>query len=162
TYIFPLPDRAAVTAFRMEVGDRVVEGELKERAEAREAYEQAIEAGQRAAIAEEERPNVFTVRVGNLMPGDRAVVELELTGAPPAGGPARTPPGAARPGPLARGRGRPGPRRRPRPTPHPPPGAPPGLPHPGAVPRPPRRRPGRPARHRAALPPARRGRGQDR
>src|SRR4029077_12573934 len=30
--------------------------------------------------AEEERPNVFTVRVGNLMPGDRAVVELELTG----------------------------------------------------------------------------------
>lgn len=31
TYIFPLPDRAAVSAFRFEVGERVIEGTLKER-----------------------------------------------------------------------------------------------------------------------------------
>ncbi len=80
TYIFPLPDRAAVTAFRMEVGDRVVEGLLQERAEARHNYDQAISEGRRAAIAEEERPNIFTVRVGNLLPGDRATVELMLAG----------------------------------------------------------------------------------
>ncbi|HKD96955.1 MAG TPA: VIT domain-containing protein, partial [Micromonosporaceae bacterium] len=80
TYIFPLPDRAAVTAFRMEVGDRVVEGVLQERAEARRTYDEAVSQGKRAAIAEEERPNVFTVRVGNLMPGDRASVELMLAG----------------------------------------------------------------------------------
>ena len=67
TYIFPLPDRAAVTAFRMEVGDRVIEGLLQERAEARRAYDEAISAGQRAAIAEEERPNVFT-RTGRKPP----------------------------------------------------------------------------------------------
>ncbi|HVS38209.1 MAG TPA: VIT domain-containing protein, partial [Gemmataceae bacterium] len=29
TYIFPLPDRAAVTRFRLEVAGRVVEGVLK-------------------------------------------------------------------------------------------------------------------------------------
>jgi Ca-activated chloride channel family protein len=80
TYIFPLPDRAAVTAFRMTVGDRVVEGLLRERAAARRDYDEAIAEGRRAAIAEEERPNTFTVRVGNLIRGDRAVVELTLVG----------------------------------------------------------------------------------
>ena len=39
TYIFPLPDRAAVTEFRMEVGERVVEGVLKERGQARAEYD---------------------------------------------------------------------------------------------------------------------------
>ena len=83
TYIFPLPDRAAVTGFRMEVAGRVIEGELQERGQAREAYEQAIAAGQRAAIAEEDRPGVFSLRVGNLLPGDRAAVELTMCGVLP-------------------------------------------------------------------------------
>src|SRR3954449_2703493 len=69
TYIFPLPDRAAVTRFRLEVAGRVVEGELQERGAARKTYDQAIKTGHRAAIAEEERPGVFTIRVGNLPPG---------------------------------------------------------------------------------------------
>src|SRR5262245_8534430 len=80
TYIFPLPDRAAVTHFRMEVAGRVVEGALKERAEARREYDQAVRAGRRAGITEEERPGVFTLRVGNLMPGEEAVIRLTLTG----------------------------------------------------------------------------------
>lgn len=80
TYIFPLPDRAAVTRFRMEVGARLVEGEILERGRARKAYDEAIEAGHRAAITEEERPGVFTMRVGNLQPGEAATVHLELTG----------------------------------------------------------------------------------
>jgi Ca-activated chloride channel family protein len=80
TYIFPLPDRAAVTRFRMVVAGRVVEGVLEERGQARKEYQQAIEAGHRASIAEEERPGVFTLRVGNLPPGEEAVIELSLTG----------------------------------------------------------------------------------
>jgi Ca-activated chloride channel family protein len=36
TYIFPLPDRAAVTAMRMECAGHVVEGVLKERSRARQ------------------------------------------------------------------------------------------------------------------------------
>ncbi len=86
TYIFPLPDRAAVTGFRMEVAGRLIEGELQERGKAREVYEQAIAAGQCAAIAEEDRPGVFNLRVGNLMPGDRAAVELDLCGVLPYAG----------------------------------------------------------------------------
>ncbi|MQA26277.1 MAG: VWA domain-containing protein, partial [Micromonosporaceae bacterium] len=83
TYIFPLPDRAAVTGMRMEAAGRVIEGVLKERQEAREEYDAAIAAGQRASIAEEERPDVFTMRVGNIMPGERVVVRLTLAGALP-------------------------------------------------------------------------------
>jgi Ca-activated chloride channel family protein len=80
TYIFPLPDRAAVTHFRLEVAGRVVEGVLKERAEARRDYDEGLRAGHRAAITEEDRPGVFTLRVGNLLPGEEAVVRLRLTG----------------------------------------------------------------------------------
>ncbi|MFC4007691.1 VIT domain-containing protein [Nonomuraea purpurea] len=79
TYLFPLPDRAAVTAFRMEADDRVIEGVLKERAQARADYDQALREGRRAAIAEEDRPDVFTIRVGNILPGERVSVKLSMS-----------------------------------------------------------------------------------
>jgi Ca-activated chloride channel homolog len=78
TYVFPLPDRAAVTGLRMEAADRVIEGVLKERGRARADYDAAIAAGRRAGIAEEDRPDVFTMRVGNIMPGERVTVRLTL------------------------------------------------------------------------------------
>jgi Ca-activated chloride channel family protein len=80
SYIFPLPDRAAVTEFRMAVGERVVEGVLKERGQARADYDTAVGEGRRASIAEEERPGVFTMRVGNLLPGEQVTVRLVMTG----------------------------------------------------------------------------------
>lgn len=83
TYIFPLPDRAAVTRFTMEVAGRRVDGVLEERLQARRTYDAAIAQGKRASIAEEERPGVFTLRVGNLMPGEAATITLELSGALP-------------------------------------------------------------------------------
>src|SRR5690606_1167604 len=80
TYVFPLPDRAAVVAMRMTAADRTIEAELKERAKAREEYERAIAEGKRASIAEEERPDVFTMRVGNILPGEQVRVELTMVG----------------------------------------------------------------------------------
>ncbi|MEJ7639433.1 MAG: VIT domain-containing protein [Singulisphaera sp.] len=82
TYIFPLPDRAAVTGFRMEVAGRVVEGVLEERGQAPGSTE-AVSEGRRASIAEAERPGVFTIRVGNLMPGDEATVQFTMSGSCP-------------------------------------------------------------------------------
>src|SRR5262249_9468942 len=78
TYIFPLPERAAVQRFRLQVGDRIIEGALKERGQARKEYREAINQGHQAAITEEERPGTFTMRVGNIPPGERAIVHLEL------------------------------------------------------------------------------------
>jgi Ca-activated chloride channel family protein len=80
TYVFPLPERAAVTAFTVTIGDRRIRGVLRERAQARADYDQALAEGRRAAITEEERPGTFTMRVGNLGPGEQAVVELVLAG----------------------------------------------------------------------------------
>jgi Ca-activated chloride channel homolog len=80
TYIFPLPDRAAVTSLRMEADDRVVDGVLREREQARADYDRAISEGKRASIAEEERPGVFTMRVGNIVPGEQVSVRLTLAG----------------------------------------------------------------------------------
>ena len=80
TYIFPLPARAGVTRFQLHVGERVIDGALKERGVARVEYAQALREGYRATIAEEERPEVLTLKVGNLPPGERVIVELELVG----------------------------------------------------------------------------------
>ncbi|MFC4119432.1 VIT domain-containing protein [Nonomuraea zeae] len=79
TYVFPLPDRAAVTGFRMEADDRVIDGVLKERGQARADYDQALREGRRAAIAEEDRPDVFTIRVGNILPGESVSVRLTMS-----------------------------------------------------------------------------------
>ncbi|HEX2733153.1 MAG TPA: VIT domain-containing protein [Polyangiaceae bacterium] len=78
TYVFPLPDRAAVTRFQMRVAGRLIEGEIQERAQARHNYETAIASGQRAALAEEDRAGVFTLQLGNLGPGEVAEVRLTL------------------------------------------------------------------------------------
>ncbi len=83
TYIFPLTDRGAVTRFRMTVGERTVDGVVRERGEARRDYDLAIQQGHRAAITEEERPGLFTLRVGNLMPNDVATIELSISGRVP-------------------------------------------------------------------------------
>jgi Ca-activated chloride channel homolog len=80
TYIFPLPDRAAVTALSMQADGRVIDGVLRERGAARADYQQAIDSGWRATIVEEERPGVFTMRVGNIAPGEQVVVRLVLAG----------------------------------------------------------------------------------
>lgn len=80
TYIFPLPDRAGVSGFRMEVAGRVIEGQLDERGRARKNYDAAIRQGHRAAIAEEERSGVFTLRVGNLPPREAAKIQFTLSG----------------------------------------------------------------------------------
>ena len=78
TYIFPLPPRAAVIRFRMIVDGAVIEGRIDERGRARMDYDRAIAEGRSAAIAEEERPDVFTIRVGNIPARSPARVEFTL------------------------------------------------------------------------------------
>ncbi len=77
TYIFPLPPRAAVIGFQMKVAGKTIRGRVDERETAREEYTAAIAAGRSAAIVEEERPDVFTIRVGNIPP--RSLVDVEFT-----------------------------------------------------------------------------------
>ncbi|AUX41144.1 von Willebrand factor A [Sorangium cellulosum] len=75
-YTFPLPSDATIAGFAMECAGRRLEGEVKEREEAFLAYDEAVATGHGAALLDEERPNVFTASVGNLLPGEETVVEV--------------------------------------------------------------------------------------
>ncbi len=78
-YTFPASTRAAVYGMTMIIGDRELEAKIKRRTEAREIYEQAQQAGQTASLLEQQRPNVFTMNVANIQPGDSIVLELSYT-----------------------------------------------------------------------------------
>jgi Ca-activated chloride channel family protein len=75
-YVFPLPHEAAVDDMTMVIGERKIVGLIKRRAEARSIYEQALLAGQTAALLEQERPNIFTQSVGNIEPGQEVRIEI--------------------------------------------------------------------------------------
>src|SRR5262249_6047940 len=75
-YVFPLPHDGAVYDMEIRIGNRVIRSVIRERAEAKRVYEAAKAEGKRAALVEEEGPNIFTTSVANIMPGDRIDVRL--------------------------------------------------------------------------------------
>ncbi|MHC5002255.1 MAG: VIT domain-containing protein [Planctomycetota bacterium] len=75
-YTFPLPPEAAVCGFEVAVGDRTVTGAVEESERAAELYDDAISEGHGGYLLERERPDVFTVLVGNLKPGQAASVRV--------------------------------------------------------------------------------------
>jgi Ca-activated chloride channel family protein len=77
TYVYPLPPGGAVDTLKMVVGDRVIIGDIKERQQARAIYDQARQRGQKAALTEQERPNIFTNSVANIGPGETVLVQIE-------------------------------------------------------------------------------------
>jgi Ca-activated chloride channel homolog len=77
TYVYPLPDSGAVDTLKMVVGDRIIVGDVKERNAAKVVYEEAKANGQKAALMEQERPNIFTNSVANIGPGETVVVQIE-------------------------------------------------------------------------------------
>jgi Ca-activated chloride channel family protein len=77
TYVYPLPAGGAVDTLKMVVGERVIVGDIKERQQARVIYEQARETGQKAALTEQERDNIFTNSVANIGPNETVLVQIE-------------------------------------------------------------------------------------
>jgi Ca-activated chloride channel homolog len=77
TYVYPLPAGGAVDTLKMVVGDRIIVGDIKERQQARVIYEQARATGRKAALTEQERPNIFTNSVANIGPGETVLVQIE-------------------------------------------------------------------------------------
>jgi len=75
-YVFPMSDRAAVDSMDMRIGDRTVKGVIKEKGEARQIYNAARNAGQVASLLDQERPNIFTQSVANIMPADEVLITI--------------------------------------------------------------------------------------
>ncbi|WP_245296976.1 MULTISPECIES: marine proteobacterial sortase target protein [Rhodomicrobium] len=76
-YVYPLPENSAVDSLKMVIGDRIIIGDIKERQEAKRIYEEAKREGKKAALMEQERPNMFTNSVANIGPGETIVVQIE-------------------------------------------------------------------------------------
>ena len=78
TYVFPLPELGSVTSLQIWTGTTVIDGWLLERAEARDKYTAGLFYKDKAAILEQEREDVVTIRVGTIAPGERVSVRLTL------------------------------------------------------------------------------------
>ncbi len=78
-YVFPASTRAAVYGMTMTTGNTRIVATIKEREQAKQAFQAAKQEGKSASLLEESRPNVFTMNVANILPGDAISVELRYT-----------------------------------------------------------------------------------
>ena len=78
-YVFPASTRAAVYSMRMRIGDQVIVAKIKEREKAKQEFDKAKQEGKSASLLEQNRPNVFSMNLANIMPGDQVEIELRYT-----------------------------------------------------------------------------------
>jgi Ca-activated chloride channel family protein len=78
-YVFPASTRAAVHGLSFQLGTQRVVAKIKEREQAAEDYKAAAASGKTATLLEQDRPNVFSMSVANILPGDRIVVQLRYS-----------------------------------------------------------------------------------
>jgi Ca-activated chloride channel family protein len=79
TYVFPASTRAAVYGMQMRIRDEIITAKIKEREAAKQEFEVAKKEGKSASLLEQDRPNVFTMNLANIMPQDQIVIELRYT-----------------------------------------------------------------------------------
>lgn len=75
-YLFPLPHEAAVVDYTITIGTRTIKAQMQEREAARRTYEEAAQQGQRASLLEQQRPNLFTIEIANVQPGETILTEV--------------------------------------------------------------------------------------
>jgi len=75
-YTFPLPQNAAVDDMTMIVGERTIKGKILPRDEAQAVYDAAKSSGQVASLLDQERPNIFTQSVANILPGEQVKITI--------------------------------------------------------------------------------------
>lgn len=79
TYIFPGSTRAAVNGMTMTVGERRIVAKIKEKEQAKQDFDAAKKSGKSASLLSQKRPNVFSMAVANIMPGEEVTVALAYT-----------------------------------------------------------------------------------
>lgn len=76
-YTFPLPETAGIKHMEMRVGERVIVGEIKEKQAAKRIYTEALKQGKRAALTEQQRPNMFSQRIANIAPNEEISILIQ-------------------------------------------------------------------------------------
>lgn len=79
SYVFPASSNVTVHGMKMVIGNEMITAKIKEKEEAKTEYETAKSEGKSASLMEQKRPNVFTMDVANIMPGDAVNIELHYT-----------------------------------------------------------------------------------
>ena len=75
-YVFPLPENSAVDGMNLLIGDRVIEGVIKPKQQAKQQFEQAKKQGKQASLVSQQRTNVFTTQLANIGPLQQVAVEI--------------------------------------------------------------------------------------
>jgi Ca-activated chloride channel family protein len=75
-YVFPLPENSAVDGMNLLIGDRVIEGVIKPKQQAKQQFEQAKQQGKQASLVSQQRTNVFTTQLANIGPLQQVTVEI--------------------------------------------------------------------------------------
>ena len=75
-YVFPLDEMAAVCGFEAFINGKHVIGQVKEKEQAHKEYKEAISKGHGAYLMDEEKPDVFTVSVGNLPVSAHVLIKI--------------------------------------------------------------------------------------
>jgi len=78
TYLFPVPEKGAVVDYTITIGTRTIQAALKEKQAARDAYQQAADAGRRASLLEQRQPNLFSIALANVQPGESIQTEITI------------------------------------------------------------------------------------
>jgi len=74
---FPVAWNAVLLGVECILGDKVLQGTVVARADGERRYESALEDGDMAVMVERASDGLYTVNVGNLMPGERAIVRYK-------------------------------------------------------------------------------------
>ncbi len=77
-YVFPIDENSAVDTLKMRIGDRFIEGIIKEKKAAKAAYEKAKDEGKKASLIEQQKPNLFTNTIANIGPSEVVTVQIEF------------------------------------------------------------------------------------
>jgi len=78
-YIFPASTRAAVHGMEMKIGDEIIKAQIRERKSAEHEFKKAKKSGKSASLLKQQRSNIFSMNVANIMPGDAIDIILKYT-----------------------------------------------------------------------------------
>ncbi|PKX99078.1 VIT and vWA domain-containing protein [Aspergillus novofumigatus IBT 16806] len=82
SYTFPLYDGVSVVSFNCQIGNRTLHSRVKPRKQAKAEYDDAVSKSESAALMAHSLSvsDVFSIRLGNVGPGEEVVVEITLVG----------------------------------------------------------------------------------
>ena len=78
-YIFPASTRASVHGMTMTIGETRIKADIQKKKQAEKTFEAAKKEGKSASLLKQQRPNVFSMDVANIMPGDDIHIELHYS-----------------------------------------------------------------------------------